>query len=342
MRDVTSTPDALRLPRATGRPTRRFVAAAGAYLAVFVAVYLALVGTESGQRIENAALQAASLRAESVRSTSLAYLDRISVVSIIAAMSVIALIGLARRRPGLGIVAVAVIAVAVVSAEILKPVLPRPALLDGPMWLLRNTFPSGTVTVAASIGLATLIVSPDRLRWLVVVGASIAAAFYVQATQVTGWHRASDAVGGVLLAGFVASVALAGLAATGRTQPSTLARTDHRVFVVVGVVAASAVVAATGLAGAMIAFPVLRAPQGSDLVFLHTISDLLAFGLAITAMSAFAWVIGPYTLGTTEPSPQGTAAAAPAIDRPVPDAMAEESRSSRDPSPGTSIRSDQG
>jgi hypothetical protein len=295
-------------PPSAGRPTRRFVIAAIGFGALFWLIYLAFVTTEVGQRAENAALRAAELRSETARADSLVFLSQVSVASIVGAMATLALVGLLRRRPGIGLLAVAVVGVAAVSAELLKVVLPRPELVDGPAWLLRNSFPSGTATVVASTCLGALIVAPDRLRWAVLIAAAAVVGFIVQATQITGWHRASDAFGGVVLSASVACAAIAIAAAIGHVQPSTLARVHRGVLAAVVVVAVAAVVVAGSLLLALVAFPVLRAPTGATSVFLHTASDLVTFGLAIAVLAGFTWLIAPYTLG----------AGAPAAIRPAP------------------------
>ena len=297
--------------RLAPEPTARFVGAAVGFLAIFVSIYLVFVTTEPGQRLENAALLASTLRAETIRAESLSYLSQVSVASFLGAMAVIALVALARRRPLIGGLAVAVMGISVVTAEVLKIVLARPELVDGPAWILRNSFPSGTATVAASVGIGALIVAPDRLRWLVLLAAAAVAALVGQATQVTGWHRASDVLGGVVLTAGVGCIALTALARINQVQPSRLGNVHRRIFAMIWIVALAAIAIGTTILGLFVAFPLLRAPAGADSAALHTASDLIVFGLSISVIAAFAWVIQPFTLGTsTSPSPGTDAAAA--------------------------------
>ncbi|MEX2183250.1 MAG: phosphatase PAP2 family protein [Chloroflexota bacterium] len=295
---VSSLPDTPDLP-ARPDPTRRFALAGAGFLAVVVAIYLAFVTTEAGQRIENAALHASSLRADSVRADSLAYLNQVSIVTFVAAMTAVALVGLLRRRAGLGVLAVGVMGSAALVAQASKVVLPRPELLEGPAWLLRNSFPSGTATVAASIGIAALMVVPDRLRWLTLVAAAALAAVIGQATQVTGWHRASDVLGGVALAAAFGCAGLLALARIGYVQPSAIGRVHPRVFSALMIVVAGSIALGIFLVAALLVFPLLRTPGDADSVFLHTASNLVTFGLSTVVIAAFAWVIQPYTLGTS-------------------------------------------
>ncbi|MDH4142345.1 MAG: phosphatase PAP2 family protein [Chloroflexota bacterium] len=300
--------------RSAPDPARRFVVAAIGYFAALVAVYLLFVSTEMGQRLENSALRAATLREESTRIDSLTYLSQVSVASFVGAMAVIALVGLLRRRPGLGALAVAVMAGSVLAAEILKVGLPRPALVDGPIWILRNSFPSGTATVAASVGIGALLVAPDRLRWLILVAAAAIAAIIGQATQVTGWHRASDVLGGVILSALVGCIGLLVLVGIRHVQPSHQGRVHPRILAAIWIVAAGAILLGMVLLGALILFPLLRAPEGAESVFLHTASDLIAVGLSTMTMATFALVIEPYTLGAAAARTVPTQPGAPLLE----------------------------
>jgi hypothetical protein len=98
-------------------------------------------------------------------------------------------VAVARRRLGLGVVAVAVVAGANVSTEVLKHlVFSRPHLGHG--WT--NSLPSGHATVVTSLALAALLVAPRSWRGAVSVGASVAVAVAGVGTVVAGWHRPSD------------------------------------------------------------------------------------------------------------------------------------------------------
>lgn len=298
---MTAPPEAPPIrDRRTPDPARRFLAATAAYVAALLGLYGLFVGTETGQRLENSALQASTLRDIEVRADSLTYLSGVSVATFVGAMAVIALIAMLRRRPGLGVLAVATMGVAVLLAEVLKVLLPRPELVEGPVWILRNSFPSGTATVAASVAMGALLVAPDRIRWLVLPLAAGLTAIVGQATQVTGWHRASDALGGIALTGAVACIGLYVLARNRHVRPSTVGRVHPRVFGLL--IAAAGIVVAVGLVLllAFAAFPLLRAPADAESVFLQTSSDLFAVGLSTLAIAAFAWAIEPFTLGVSD------------------------------------------
>jgi len=285
--------------RRVGGAWLRFAAAAIASAAAFWAVYAVFVLTEPGQRSENLGLLGAVLRSEADRQASLGRLSLISLVSFGLAVVLVFLVATMRRRAGLGIVAAGIMVVSIVAAEILKEVLPRPALVDGPAWILRNDFPSGHSTIAAGIGVAMLLVSPDRLRWFALPSAVLIAGFIGQATQVAGWHRLSGSIGGVLL---VVAVALSGLVVLGRAglvAPSDHGRVSARLRgLLIGLGAILIVLGAIVLA-IFVAFPLLRAPEGASGVFLHTVFDAVGSGVTVLVLVAFAATIEPYALGVS-------------------------------------------
>lgn len=275
----------------------RFAGAAVGAGVLFWLVYTAFVLTEFGQRVENLGLAGAALRDDAERADTLARLSQISVLTFGAAILVVLVTAALRRRLGLGAVAIAVMVGATVIAEVLKDVLPRPPLVTGPTWLLRNTFPSGTATVAASIGIGAILVAPDRLRAWVVPLAAVFVAIIGQSTQVAGWHRLSGAIGGVLLVETVASVALVVMAARGMVRRSDVARLHPRIGTGLVLVAGAALIIGLVVIMLPVLFPLLRAPTGSSSVFVHTAFDLFGVGVSFLAVLAFGALIEPFGLG---------------------------------------------
>jgi membrane-associated phospholipid phosphatase len=291
-------PDAGRRDEARVKtPAWRFALAAAIATVSFWGIYAAFVLTETGQRVENEALLAAALHAASDRAESLADLSTISEWTF--AVAVVGVLGmtLVQRRPGLGVLVATVMVGSVVLAELAKDLLPRPELVSGPAWMLRNSFPSGHATVASAIGIGALLASPDRLRWLVMPMGAVYAAVIGQATQVAGWHRLSGAIGGVVLVVAVASLALCVLASMGRVQATDDGRLDRRIRGLLLLVAAASLVVALLVLGLPAVFPILRAPDGAPGAFAHTAFDLVGFGVTILTFVAFAALIEPYTLG---------------------------------------------
>jgi hypothetical protein len=278
-------------------PTWRFGLAAAAAAALFAAVYGVFVLSRPGQRLENIALMGAQLRGDAARDESLAYLSQVTVLTFALALVGIAAIAFVRRRPGLGVLVAAVMGASTITAELLKDVLPRPVLLEGPAWILRNDFPSGTATVAAALGIGALLVAPDRLRWLVLPVGAIFAAIIGQSTQITGWHRMSGAIGGVLLVMAAAAAALFVLGRFGLVQRTSVGRVHPRLRAAILVLPAAALIIAIAALSLLVAFPLLQVPRDADAVFLHTVFELLGFGFTILAFVGFATVIEPFSFG---------------------------------------------
>jgi len=161
--------------------------------------YLLSIRTGGGQRLDDLAFEGRKATDLSFRRAVAACLRATPVVVLLAAL---ALLVTARRRDRwrAGLVAVAGIVASLVVARGLKLVLTRPALVELAYAGPDNTFPSGHVAVTVATVLAWLsLVAPARRDAASVLGAVVIAAYAV-AMLVTGWHRASDVVGGAAVA----------------------------------------------------------------------------------------------------------------------------------------------
>jgi hypothetical protein len=276
---------------------RRFSALFAGALALMGAIYLAFVTTETGQRLENLALRGAALRTDSERETGLARLSQVSILIFGAALVAVVVVGLIRRRPRLGIAVGGLMIASVLAVELLKGVLPRPLLVEGPTWILRNSFPSGSAAVAVAIAVGAILVSPDRVRWVIVPVGAAYAAIVVEALQTTGWHRLSDTLGSVLVVVAVASAGLVLLARAGLVQLSEHGRIDRRVRTILLVTALVALAVATIVLAIGSLFPLLTSSDGGRRVFLQTAFPLVGIGFVSLAIVAFARVVEPFTLG---------------------------------------------
>jgi membrane-associated phospholipid phosphatase len=140
-----------------------------------------------------------------VRAAGKLALETIDVGSLVAGTVVIIVFAVARGRIARGVTAGIVVVCSVATAEVMKHGLPHVAGLvpaGRP-----PTFPSGHTSIAASLGLALVLVLPRVLRPVgTVVGAAYAAGIGL-ALVVLGWHYPSDVVGSFCIAGFWASVA---------------------------------------------------------------------------------------------------------------------------------------
>jgi hypothetical protein len=87
-----------------------------------------------------------------------------------------------------------------VTSQVLQGLLERPNLLGTAAYATGNSFPSGHVTLAASVGLVCILVVPRQLRTPTALGAAGLVAAVGVSTITAGWHRLGDVVGAVLIA----------------------------------------------------------------------------------------------------------------------------------------------
>lgn len=162
------------------------------------ALYLSMVRTRAGQRLDQAAFL--HVRADSGLTRDITgVLDDatigLAVTALVAGMAV----ALVRGRLAGAIAAAVLVGGSNVTTQLLKHgALTRPDL--GYEWT--NSLPSGHTTVALSVGMALLLVLPGRLRSLLVLAACVGANLVGVGVVVGGWHRPSDvlASAGVCLA----------------------------------------------------------------------------------------------------------------------------------------------
>ncbi len=128
-----------------------------------------------------------------------------------AALAATGLVGLGLVRGGFGLaVTVAIVIVGPnVTSQVLKDLLERPNLLGTAAYAIGNSFPSGHVTIVASLGLACILVVPRQLRTAAALGVAVLVGAVGLSTIIAGWHRLGDVVGAVLIALAWASIATA-------------------------------------------------------------------------------------------------------------------------------------
>lgn len=118
-------------------------------MVVLVASYLLAVWTRTGQAVENAALRGADQVAEQDAVEANETLSAITLISLIGAMILVAVIALLRRRLDLAVAAVGVIVLGQMLTQALKRfILPRPDLVEVAGDYSHNSFPSGHTTIA--------------------------------------------------------------------------------------------------------------------------------------------------------------------------------------------------
>ena len=213
-----------------------------------VVVYLIAMRTAEGRRLDDLAKGTLSEQSRAFDETS-ELLDTISVSSLALLGATIMAIALLRGRPRLALGAGVIVLGANLTTQAMKAQLDRP----GPFGPEAGSYPSGHVTVAMSLAMALILVTPPDLR----VAATLLGAGYAIAVGVAviavDWHRPSDVVGAYLVtvawtaavAAVLASPAGAGeLGRRGRT-PSRAVRAAGAVAVLLGIAFAAIVAGAT-------------------------------------------------------------------------------------------------
>lgn len=190
-----------------------------------IGLYVVFVRLPIGQRWDDRALLGGLLASEEARKALTAALHGIRISTLILMVAVILVIGLARRRLLVALVATAAFAGAIVSAEVLKRVLPRRDLAPELNAYVDkgniDTFPSGHSTIAMGFALALILVTSPRYRAPVAFFAMVWAAAVPMATLAAGWHRPSDVLGGMALAlAFVSGAAAVLTHLDGRVGPT--------------------------------------------------------------------------------------------------------------------------
>lgn len=202
-------------PVATTRQSvRRLLLVGFAATAGVAILYAAAVQTPLGQALEDLVLWGrppADAEAVDLAWRALATLN-LAVVAVAA--TGLAGIALLVGRPVLAAGVVVAIAGANLTTQLLKEVvLDRPNLVGSGAYAFGNSYPSGHVTLAASLALAALLVAPRRLRSLVALGGAAYVSVVGMSTMTAGWHRLADALGAILVAlawaGLVAAVVVA-------------------------------------------------------------------------------------------------------------------------------------
>jgi membrane-associated phospholipid phosphatase len=217
------------LPAPTYRPTTahrhggRYLAAAFACLIALGVTCLVFVWTPGGQTFDGELLpmsdQGAGYEQDTVllqpAKEVLAFFGDPMVLGVLLLAAV-----LVSRRLWTSVAAVGVVLGSVAAARVLKEVVVRPDLgVYGSS--THNSFPSGHVAIATGLLLAFMLVLPPKARWWFFVPGAVGVVIIAAATMITGWHRLSDVIGGVLVATVLYCLAAAALAdETGARRPA--------------------------------------------------------------------------------------------------------------------------
>jgi len=167
--------------------------------ALVVPIWAGTTQTLTGQQIADVILYGRATADLAVLEVADEALGAVSLAFAAIAGLGLATVALAHGGFGLAMAAVALLAGANLTTLGLKALLERPNLLGDLAYATGNSFPSGTVTLAASIGLASVLVAPRRVRTPVALVAATLTAAVGVGTIVAGWHRLADVEGAILI-----------------------------------------------------------------------------------------------------------------------------------------------
>ncbi len=228
------------------RTRARLLAVAALCAGLISAIYAVAAHTEPGQRVDNSAFGALDpRRSPRVYEATEGLLETITLASVALLGIAIGALALARRRLDLALAAGVLIVGANVTTQLLKAILPRPDLIGS--GFPPGSLPSGHVTVAMSLGMALVLVSPRALRPLAAtVGGTYAAGVGI-AVLALDWHRPADVLAGYLVSLLWAAVVAAflrpdppGSALPGRAARLVTAAAAALLLAFIAVVAAAA------------------------------------------------------------------------------------------------------
>ncbi|MDA3021204.1 MAG: phosphatase PAP2 family protein [Actinomycetota bacterium] len=172
---------------------------------VLVTTYLVFVLTAVGQAIGDAAYLGRLAESKALLVFDKGFLSAIDLKVFLCAALILVIVA-AFRRQWLAAVAIAIAyAASILTAEALKFILPRPILAADYENLMGskdglNTFPSGHATFITALVLGLIFLVPVRARVGVAIGGLTMVILVTGSVVLAGWHRPSDAVGGIALA----------------------------------------------------------------------------------------------------------------------------------------------
>ena len=181
-------------------------------IGVFLFTYLFFVSSGIGQAFDAAAYLGHENVARRVLSIDRQLLSWVSLSTMVLIALLILGLSAFRRRIEVGFICVGGFAVAVIGAELFKRYLPWEQLsaMDDslPSNLAFDTYPSGHTTIATTACLMFVVLAAPRVRpWLGVL-LGVVSTLYATAVVIAGWHRPSDALGGIAWSGAVAFITI--------------------------------------------------------------------------------------------------------------------------------------
>jgi len=283
--------EVVRYGQGVDRRTRTLLALAAGCVVLFAVVLICAYSFGPGRSLDQLGL--AEFRLSQGHDPTLLYRfvhfgNPAEVVLITAAL---AALSVARGRPRVALVVIALVGLTSVSSQVLKVVLAHPRIAEDMGWIVGpQAFPSGHATAAMSLALAGVIAAPRTARLAAALLGALLAVGVGGSVIALGWHFPSDVFGGYLLAMGWTLVLLAGLHEADRRHPaserwagSAFARTSDRIAASGVSIAATSGAVATVL-GAMAAIAAL--PGGpAEFTREHTAFVVVAAGVAAAALA---------------------------------------------------------
>ncbi|MBP6685178.1 MAG: phosphatase PAP2 family protein [Leucobacter sp.] len=163
------------------------------WLIIGAGAYILGVLSSTGQAVEDNLLTASEFNPHPPAPLSL-----VSPFAIAVALIALGLVALWVHGIGRALTVTLVPAVAIVASQLLKSeVLGRPELLT---LAAENSFPSGHMTVFATVVGAAVFAMPSRIRAVITAGGAVLLGVVSWQLLGYGWHRPSDVLGALALA----------------------------------------------------------------------------------------------------------------------------------------------
>jgi membrane-associated phospholipid phosphatase len=268
---------------------RNLVVLGGLALVLLSLTYVVMVRTDFGQTFGDSAYLGRLVESKSARETARGILNVITGATIVLMLVVLVVIGLLRRQILVASVAGGCFFAAIAAAEVLKRVLSRPeisVLEASTKFEGFNTFPSGHASIATGFAIALLFVSSPRWRPTVALAGAVWVSLVCSGTLAAGWHRPSDAVGGVALATGVMGIG-GGLLVSRRFVLGPVMRTAG--VILPGAAFVFLVVSASLLAS--ITHFSSQSERPGYLWWAFPLASLTIDAVAISAVCTFAWLM---------------------------------------------------
>ncbi len=252
--------------------------------------------TWSGQWLGDLALYSRASADPAALELASQTLGLVSLASALAGAAGLALVAIPRGGLPLMLAVVGSIGGANLTTQALKRLLDRPDLLGQLAYATGNSFPSGHVTLAASIGFALVLVAPRVARTPAAILASVAAAAIGVSAMSLAWHRPADVIGGILIALAWTSLATALLVLRRGWMPRRTWGRGRPGWIVaaaavagVGALGAGLVILAAGLVTSDILGQTIEAAASEPTVFVA--ATVAALGSSLLGYAAYVWAM---------------------------------------------------